>query len=101
MEYELFLSQEAEKDIEQAAIWYEERRNGLGREYLLCIQAMLSTIQRNPQLFSILYRNVRRALIRRFPYGIFFFIDDERRRIVVVGVLHARRSPHIWQERKE
>ena len=88
---------EAESDIEDAYNWYESQRKGLGEDFLLCIEEALSRASRNPAIYSVVYKEVRRVLIRRFPFGV-FFIDGETK-ISVLAVLHARRNPKTWKSR--
>ena len=97
MKKALILHPDAERDLVDAYGWYEARVTGLGSEFLLSIDAALSSIQRTPKMYPFVYKNVRRALIRRFPYGIFYVIEEDR--IVVLGILHARRDPKTWQDR--
>jgi plasmid stabilization system protein ParE len=91
MKRSLIIRPEAERDLAEAYEWYESQLDGLGSDFLLRIDATLSSIQRTPDLYPAVYGKIRRALIRRFPYGIFYLV--ERNRIVVLGVLHARRDP--------
>jgi len=92
------MSNQHSRHIPQEAFdWYEDRVPGLGSEFLLCVDAILGAIVRNPQQFPHVYRIVRRALTRRFPYEIFFVEDDER--IVALSVFHTKRNPKRRQER--
>ena len=93
----LIVRPEAEAEMADAFDWYENRAAGLGHDFLLCVDAILNAILRNPESFPLVHRIVRRALTRRFPYEIFFVEDDER--IVVLSVFHARRNPKRWQDR--
>lgn len=98
MKKTLIIRPEAEVDLTEAYQWYEQRVHGLGAQFLLCVDAAMASIERNPQLFPVVHRGkVRRALTRRFPYGV-FFIEGERN-ISVIGVAHAKRSPRVWQNR--
>lgn len=93
----LIVRPEAEAEIAEAFDWYEDRVPGLGSDFLLCVDAVFQSVLRDPQQFPRVYRVVRRALTRRFPYEVFFVEDDER--IVVLSVFHAKRNPKRWQER--
>lgn len=93
----LFIRPEAEKDIEEAAIWYEEQRSGLGDDFLDEVQRTLNTVFQNPNLFMTIHRNTKRALIHRFPFGIYYLID--RNSIIVIAVMHSSRHPKRWQKR--
>lgn len=60
---------------------------------------MLSKIEDHPRAFPVLHKDVRRALIRQFPFGIFYGIEDDE--IVIFAVMHASRDPNTWKERIE
>ena len=77
--------------------WYEERRVGLGHEFLAEIKAVFTKIQEDPQRHAVMYRNVRRALARRFPYKVFYSVEVDKAE--VIGVVHAKRHPRFWQAR--
>jgi plasmid stabilization system protein ParE len=89
----------AEADIVQAALWYERRASGLGSEFLRAVDVVLAEIARTPERFPVVHHTCRRALLRRFPYGIYFVPTAEL--IGVVACMHARRNPRRWQERAE
>lgn len=84
-------SVEASTELEAAMWWYEEQRRGLGQQFLLSLEASLDSIIRTPQLYPILYKdNIRRALLKRFPYGIIFREKEER--IEVISIFHSSRD---------
>jgi plasmid stabilization system protein ParE len=97
MSLRLIIRPEAEEEIADAFDWYEERVSGLGSDFLLCVDAALNSILRQPQQYPRVYRTVRRALTRRFPYEVFFVEDAER--VVILSVFHAKRNPKRWQKR--
>ena len=93
----IVIQADAEADIKDAYQWYESQRKGLGESFLLCIEEALSRVTRAPQIYAIVYKDIRRSLIHRFPFGI-FYIEGENN-IIVLAVLHARRNPQTWKER--
>lgn len=93
----LTIRAEAEADIESAVRWYDDRREGLGTDFLLCLEAALSQIQRRPKTFSSGFRQTRWMMMRRFPYLVVYRIESAG--IVVHAVYHSRRDPSGWQER--
>jgi plasmid stabilization system protein ParE len=97
MSYSLQIEPEAEADIEAARRWYEAQRSGLGDEFLDCLRDTLRRILRNPRAYGVVHQDLRRALIRRFPYGVFYRLRGEE--IAVVGVFHGSRDPQAWQSR--
>ena len=90
---------EAEADLGGAYRWYEERCPGLGSDFLLSFEASLFAIQRYPEAYPIVHKQVRRALIRRFPYGVFYI--NEEKRIAIIAVMHAGRNPVKWKQRSK
>ncbi len=94
---QLLIRPAAAADIDDAFIWYEQQRPGLGAQFLETVANALDAIRGNPRLHSIIHRNTRRALLRRFPYGIYYRIYPES--IVVAACMHVRRDPKRWQSR--
>lgn len=88
---------EAEQDLEEAASWYEEQRPGLGNEFLDEVLRTFGKISEQPALYPLLHRNTRRALTLRFPFGVYYRVQEET--IVVVAVMHGSRSPRRWKQR--
>ena len=87
----------AAADIEDAFLWYEGQRSGLGLEFRAELKATLDRLAANPSLYQVVHRATRRALLRRFPYGVFYRVYPEA--IVVVAVMHGRRAPTRWRTR--
>jgi plasmid stabilization system protein ParE len=95
--YQARVRVEAERDIEEAALWYERQRDDLGQAFLDEVLRTLALIEAHPELYPVLHREVRRALLRSFPFGVFYRI--ERQQIVVLAVAHAKRDPALWKQR--
>jgi hypothetical protein len=72
MSYTLTIRKEAEFDIDEHFNYYEEIREGLGHDYLLCIEEALDKLQRKPLVNRKIHKELRRTPIRRFPYRIFY-----------------------------
>ena len=85
----------AAADIEDAVDWYERQREGLGTEFLEAVYLALESIAQNPQRAPLIHRDVRRALLRRFPYGIYYRVYPDL--VVVVACMHGRRDPKRWR----
>ena len=66
-----------EADIEEAAAWYEKQRERLGNEFLYEVPGACETISENPNLYPVVHRHTRRAVIYRFPFGIYYRIEEE------------------------
>ena len=93
----LSLRGEAEADLQAAAEWYDAQRPGLGSEFTRAVRALLATIEREPQHYPVARGEIRRALLRRFPYAMYFVPLPHV--TVVIACLHVRRDPEVWQSR--
>jgi plasmid stabilization system protein ParE len=94
----LSVAQEAEAEALDAAEWYERRSQGLGRAFLELVDQTLQDIAASPLRFPLVYRDIRRAVLNRFPFGIFFRLRDDR--IRVLAVMHLSRNPRRWRRRR-
>ena len=93
----LYIEPEADQDLSAAFDWYDAQRPGLGSEFLAEIAHTLSSVEQAPQRYPILRGMTRRALVRRFPYAVFYVLDPDL--IAVTAVMHGRRDPQRWQAR--
>jgi len=87
----------AERDIQSAYDWYESQELGVGEEFLKAAWKRLDAIRDFPESCPILYRDVRRAVVSRFPYLVFYVVQPTR--VSVLAVLHSSRSPATWPRR--
>jgi len=94
----LILTPKAEKDFDNAYNWYESQDQGLGKEFARCVDVKITSILRSPLQHQVVHKNIiRRALIDRFPFSIYFV--DEQNRIVIFAILHQHRNPETWTSR--
>lgn len=77
--------------------WYADITPELGNRFARAVDAAVDAIAEQPMQFPVSYRGTRRAGVWRFPYGIFFEIQE--RRILVIACFHAKRNPKHWQGR--
>jgi toxin ParE1/3/4 len=93
----LIIRPEAEADLAEGFHWYEERRAGLGFEFLARVNSVLGKIEENSFRYPATYRNVRQALLRKFPYKLLYLSEEELTE--VIGVVHVKRNPEYWKMR--
>ena len=93
----LVVRRDAESDIDSGYDWYEQQRDGLGPEFVEEISSTIAAIQSEPLRFPTIYGKLRRALVHRFPYGVFFVARSEA--VVVVAVIHLARHPRRVHKR--
>jgi hypothetical protein len=112
MSKRLRIENEAQEELEAASAWYEERRAGLGREFLSCVRDTYDRIERDPKawarvpeiedylertLSTLAVEGVRRCLVRRFPYAVVYV--ELTTEIRIVAVAHTSREPGYWKSR--
>ncbi len=87
----------AAKDIVRARVWYEEKRDGLGDEFLAEVGAAIELAIEHPMAYPVVRRQTRRVLVRRFPYGLLYRLTKDI--VVFVACFHTSRSPEAWKKR--
>jgi toxin ParE1/3/4 len=97
-EYRLVAEPRANLDVAAAYQWYESERAGLGRQFLDQLEAAYDRIAQDPLEFQDLESGIRRVLLSRFPYAVYFVIESDV--VVVLAVLHVSRNPAEWQRRR-
>lgn len=97
MAVDLIIAPEVQRDIDEAYSWYEERRPGLGEEFLSCMEACIQAIIRTPEIYAKVHEEYRRALLRRFPYAIFY--EHLVGKVTVYSVFHTAKDPQKWHNR--
>jgi plasmid stabilization system protein ParE len=97
MNYVLVFRPEVPKELDEAYSWYESQELGLGDDFLEQVDEALDRVCQMPESYPTAYRDVRRAVIRRFPYTIYYRIVSSR--VIVTAVFHGRRNPKAWQTR--
>jgi len=95
---------EADKELEAAAVWYEDQRAGLGEEFLRSVQEAIDQIRAFPSAGALHPQvpedlQARRVLVQSFPYAVVYLeLPDEIR---VLAVAHMKRRPGYWMERQD
>ncbi|WP_256874382.1 addiction module protein [Nostoc sp. C057] len=84
-------AQRFEKNPADAHSWYESQKPGLGDEFLDCVDETVNLICQMPESYAVTYRDVRRAIVRRFPYAVYYRIVSSR--VIVTAIFHGRRDP--------
>lgn len=93
----LIILSQAEQDVTEAYDWSQERELGIGEEFLRCIDASIQLIERNPEIYLFVHEQYRIALVRRFPYAIFYEYFEET--ITVYAVFHCSQNAKKWRSR--
>lgn len=94
MSFKVVFEPEAEFEIISAFNWYEEQSFGLGGEFFRAIKQSEAALLRNPFLYQVQYKDVRRAFLRRFPYALHYVVEENT--VSVIACFHFRRDPKNW-----
>lgn len=84
------LRPQAREDLLDAYHWYEDQRSGLGNEFLAAAAQIFLILEESPERFPVYYNGFRRAMLDRFPYKVFYRIENTS--IIVFRILHAARD---------
>ena len=90
-------SSDADAELAETRQWYAHQREDLDLEFMDSVDEALTLVVRNPHLYPVVYRNLGRAVIRRFPFAVFYDVTEDE--IQVIAVFHSRRDPEAWHSR--
>lgn len=90
--------QPARTELVEAQDWYERESPGLGRRFRAAVDDTVERIRDNPLQFPIVHRNLRRALLHRFPYALMFVLQADET-VTVIACFHGSRAPMVWHKR--
>ncbi len=93
--FRVIFTQAARVELIEAQVWYESEAEGLGRRFRAAVDGLTERMRANPRQFPVMFKNVRRALLRRFPYSLFFVVGDDG--LLVIACFHASRDPTHWE----
>lgn len=88
---------EAEAELAEARVWYGLQGDGLDVALMLRIDQTLQRIVQAPQAYPIVYRQLRRVVVRQFPFAIFYEAAADE--ILIFAVYHSRRNPEKLRSR--
>jgi plasmid stabilization system protein ParE len=94
----VFFTLPARSELIDAQDWYENEAPGLGWRFRAAVDAEIQRMSANPQQFPVVYKSIRRALLRRLPYALMFVIQADGT-LAVIACFHGSRDPAHWQER--
>jgi plasmid stabilization system protein ParE len=95
----LRLTPEAELDLDETYSWYQAQAPSLAASFLGAINTCIASIRRHPEAYQLVDPTMRRALLRRFPYAVFYEVGPVE--IVVYAVFHGARNPRAWRRRRD
>lgn len=97
MSRRLVYRSEAFADVAEAFSWYQAQRADLGREFDAALHSTVTLLRQAPELGPVVHRGLRRILLSRFPYAIYYSLTEDL--LEIRAVLHTRRNPKRWRSR--
>ena len=89
----------AKQDIKEAAVWYNDKQKGLGKQFTQKIRLKVHAISKHPKLGTIRYDNTRTTILDIFPYMIHYTVDELQSTITITAVFHTKLNPDRWKDR--
>jgi len=99
MTYDIIIDTDAFNDLEEIINWYEMQQEGLGLDLLSEFNQYTEKIMMNPKTYEKYYQQFRKALLNRFPYAIYYGIDETLAQIKIIGIYHSHRNPKVAKKR--
>ena len=84
----------AQAEVSDIAEYLEARRPGFGRKFIEELRRVEALLRDNPALYQPVNGDIRRAVLRRFPYGVFYVVDGDQ--VFVLACFHLRRGPRSY-----
>lgn len=85
-------------EYSEAVQYYAERRVELAQAFIDAVEEAIYRVRESPMRWSVFEEDIRRCLVRKFPYGILYTIEQDY--ILILAVMHCSRKPGAWKERK-
>ncbi len=69
-------------------------------DFLAEVETTVEYICENPRMFPLVEEDIRRALLHKYPYGIFYVYESEKQRVTIHAVIHLKQHPNRWKDRR-
>lgn len=99
MGYKIKLLPVVHRELRKAKKWYNEQKGELGEEFKEAVNTEIAYIKEHPENYQKKYKELRQSLVTRFPYAIFYLVEEQEKRVIIFGVLHTKRNPEIARKR--
>ncbi len=93
MSYRVQLQTRAEKELEEASDWYNDKSEKAAINFFAAIEKSVAEIQKQPDRFRKTYKNFRETLLKKYPYTVIYIFDEEKKLIVISSIFHQKRNP--------
>ena len=95
--YKVKIESEALDDIQEITDSYNEQKANLGKRFQNTTIKQINSLRQDPQIYALRYNEVRCMILKKFPYMVHFFINQENNSVEVLAVISTERNPKIWR----
>lgn len=88
---------DAQADFDKGVEWYAKEKNGLGKRFGKAVKEVLKGLRRLPNRHGIVFKDIRRAMVKGFPYAIFYRVVKQE--VFIISIFHCSQDPSEWQSR--
>jgi plasmid stabilization system protein ParE len=99
MRYLVILTPLANDDFMESLEWYSNQQEQLEERFYAAITKSMELIAKNPYLFTERKKGAHVAVVEKFPFLIFYKIDNQHQHVVILAILHQSRNPKTWMNR--
>jgi len=89
----------AKENIKEAAHWYNDKKNGLGKRFTKEVRSKIGYVRKNPKAVAIRYEKIRCAVLDVFPFMVHYTLNEKQKTVIVTAVFHTSLSPEQWKKR--
>lgn len=101
MAYQISVTQPAESELDEVMDWYEKEKSGLGITFLYHFLNRIAYLRENPYLYQEVYKAYRRVLMKKYPYAIYYGIEEQNQEVIVLAIWHTSKDPERLKNRLE
>lgn len=97
--FRIQIEPDALADIQEITNWYNQQKYGLGTRFQKTVIKQINSLKKNSQIYAIRYNEIRCMLIRKFPYMVHYYINNENITVEILSVISTHRDPKTWEDR--
>ncbi len=98
MKYQIEITPIARAELVAESDYFERNKKGEGKAFAAVVRSRLKRIAFNPKLHAVVFLDVRKTVLKKYPFCLYYYIDGNN--VVVISVFHTSRDPAIWQSRR-
>lgn len=99
MAYQIRVTKQAEDELDEVMGWYEKEKPGLGIAFLNHFFNRVAFLKSNPYLYQEVYKTYQRLLMQKYPYAVYYAVEEQKQEVTVLAVWHTSRNPERLKNR--